>query len=227
MINSDTLHSRIPEPELMNDLEQVLAYAEADFSDTDRFFVNRLKANFPNASFSRILDLGCGPGNITYLLAEAFPNAHILGIDGAERMIDLAKKRFAGDSGLIEWDVVSLPWEKVPNHCPFDLIVSNSLLHHLHNPMVLWDAIKSAGKAGSLFWIGDLRRPDSRMEATKRVNTYAKEAPDVLKKDYFNSLLAAFTPDEIAAQLEIAGLHDVLIDCPTDRHVYISGRLAD
>ena len=61
---------RFPEPELMNASDQVIAYAEADFSAGDDSvmeslfkLINHLHCALPPASL--ILDLGCGPGNIT------------------------------------------------------------------------------------------------------------------------------------------------------------------
>ena len=39
-----------------------------------------------------IVDIGCGPGNSTAVLKSVFPNAHILGIDSSEKMIEKAKK---------------------------------------------------------------------------------------------------------------------------------------
>jgi trans-aconitate methyltransferase len=41
----------------------------------------------------RIADLGCGPGNITFRLAEHCPDASILGIDGAAAMLAIAEQR--------------------------------------------------------------------------------------------------------------------------------------
>ena len=39
---------------------------------------------------NKILDIGCGPGNSTAVLADIFPNAHILGVDSSDHMIKKA-----------------------------------------------------------------------------------------------------------------------------------------
>ena len=41
--------------------------------------------------FDRILDLGCGPGNSTGLLAQFFPKAELIGLDPDERMLEKAR----------------------------------------------------------------------------------------------------------------------------------------
>ena len=62
---------RLPEPELMVDPAQVLAYAAADFSGGDQRTLDRIEALLSSASGRAasdpavILDLGCGPGNIS------------------------------------------------------------------------------------------------------------------------------------------------------------------
>ena len=84
---------RICEPELMEGLEQARAYGAADFSATDQALVERLAELLgPSGQLEplRIVDLGCGPGNISFRLVERFARAQVLGLDGAAAMLDLA-----------------------------------------------------------------------------------------------------------------------------------------
>jgi len=68
----------------------------------------------------------------------------------------------------------------------------------------------------------DLRRPDSPETARDIVQAVAANEADVLKTDFYNSLLAAFTPEEIREQLRAAALHlDVTLS--GDRHMLIEG----
>jgi ubiquinone/menaquinone biosynthesis C-methylase UbiE len=55
---------RILEPELMNDPQQALIYAQADFEKENQGFVDRFREYFPEFTEGHILDLGCGPGDI-------------------------------------------------------------------------------------------------------------------------------------------------------------------
>jgi hypothetical protein len=54
------------------------------------------------------------------------------------------------------------------------------------------------------------------------VGQYAAGEPEILKRDFYNSLLAAFTPQEVEAQLAGAGLN-LSVDVISDRHMVIHG----
>jgi len=106
----------------------------------------------------------------------------------------------------------------------YDVIFSNSLLHHLPYPQILWDTVKKYGRTGSKIIVMDLIRPRSDDEAKKIVNTYAAEEPEILQRDFYQSLLAAFTLEEIRLQLAQAGL-GLSVSQTSDRHVFISGTI--
>ena len=109
----------------------------------------------------------------------------------------------------------------------YDLILSNSLLHHLHEPQVLWRSVRSVARPGALVLIMDLMRPPSAGWAAALVESYAYDAPAVLRRDFENSLHAAFEPAEVTAQLREADLADWLeVNVVSDRHLAVWGRLA-
>ena len=68
----------------------------------------------------------------------------------------------------------------------------------------------------------DLIRPANEDEARQLVETYAKNEPDLLKNDFYHSLLAAFSLKEITAQLAQAELNFNIVQV-SDRHVFITG----
>ena len=88
----------------------------------------------------------------------------------------------------------------------YDTIVSNSLLHHLPDPMVLWMEVRRWSRPGSGVFVMDLLRPDSRRRARKLVRTYCRDEPETLRRDFYHSLLAAYRSDEISDQLREANL---------------------
>jgi SAM-dependent methyltransferase len=219
--------NRIPEPELMLDDEQVRAYAAADFSEPNGRFVTLVGERLVDLPLrGRALDLGCGPADLTIRLARALPEWTIAGIDGSEPMLALGRAAvaLAGLEARVRLHRVLLP-NAVPEHGSYDLVVSNSLLHHLDDPRVLWDAIREAVARGGSILVMDLVRPASREEAEALVATHAANELPVLQRDFLNSLCAAYRPEEVGSQLVRAGLADLRLELFSDRHFAVFGRL--
>ncbi|MBV2351105.1 class I SAM-dependent methyltransferase [Synechococcus sp. HK05] len=218
---------RTPEPELMEGLDQALAYAAADFSAGDQQLMERLVQLFPDGLGAAVVDLGCGPGNISFRLAERFPTAQVLGLDGAAAMLAPGLQELGRRPALqqrLRFEQRCLPDPSLPGG--FTAVVSNSLLHHLHHPAVLWQAVRQLGAPGACVFIKDLRRPPTPEAALALQQRYLSDAPLVLQHDYIASLHAAFTPEEVQQQLGDAGLVDQLQVAPVDdRYLEVWGRL--
>ena len=210
---------RTPEPELMDDIAQAKAYADADFAASDRACVEAFLARFVLPAGARVLDLGCGPGNIALQLQRLRPDLTIVGWDGAPAMIDLAR---AAGSGNVSFEVVALPWPEAPS-ATFDAVISNSLLHHLHDPQVMWATIARVSKPGAPFFVQDLRRPSTPEMAAELVVLHASDAPDVLRRDFLASLHAAFEVDEVWMQLQATVFREVAVEALGDRHLRACG----
>jgi ubiquinone/menaquinone biosynthesis C-methylase UbiE len=221
---------RETEPELMDEADQARAYSEADFSDSHQAVATNFEARFPEfraIAGVRVIDLACGPADVTTRLARAFPHATFLGVDGADAMITLGRGRVARD-GLA--DRITLERRFLPDATlgalgPFDAAVCTGALHHFHDPMVLWNTFLDVVGPGTRVLVQDLTRPDSREAAQALVDRYAAGEPEILRRDYYHSLLAAFTLDEIREQLRAAGFEHFAVDAVSDRHVVVSGRV--
>jgi 2-polyprenyl-3-methyl-5-hydroxy-6-metoxy-1,4-benzoquinol methylase len=214
---------RTLEPELMDDSEQALAYARADFEKENQGFVDRFREYFPEFIEGHILDLGCGPGDIPVRFARALPLCRITGVDASEPMIGLAGVAVK-QAGLV--DRIAFRCERfqaVSLGEPADAAVSNSLLHHVPNPLQLWYRLRQVVKSGSPVLVMDLLRPDSPEEAQAIVDRYAAQEPEILRRDFYRSLLASFTEDEVAAQLAEMNMSRLMIDVVDDRHWVVSG----
>ncbi|MCP9777375.1 MULTISPECIES: class I SAM-dependent methyltransferase [unclassified Cyanobium] len=222
---------RIPEPELMDKAGQVLAYAQADFATSDAAMVERLAQLCGDDPGTALVDLGCGPGNISLLLAARWPAAKVLGIDGAPRMLAVARERLAGASpdlaARLRFKQALLPLAIAGElEAHFSAVVCNSLLHHLHDPAVLWQTVTQLGSPGAFVYVQDLRRPDNAEAVEALVVSEMEGAPEVLRRDYRASLHAAFTPEEVQQQLEQAGLAAQLQVAPRqERYLEVWGRL--
>lgn len=219
---------RIPEPDLMDDVEQAQAYAEADFSEPHDAFVRHFSSRFPNFSGINVLDLGCGTADVIIRFACAYPGVKITGIDGAQAMLDIGvravgKRKF---TRRIRLQKCVLPDAELLQ-IKYDAVISNSLLHHLNDPSVLWQTARSCAKPQAQIFIMDLLRPDTVKFAKGLVQRYAADASPVLQKDFFNSLLAAYSIEEIRHQLKRSRLDFLNIETVSDRHVLIWGKNRD
>lgn len=222
------LTARIPEPEVMDDPDQALAYSEADFASPHDMFVDLCCDRLDSALAGRVLDLGCGPADVTVRLARARPTLEILGVDASAPMLDLGRERLRATDcearvRLVQ-AVLPAPDSTWAEHGPFDCVVSNSLLHHLHDPAVLWRTVRAATRPGAGLFVMDLLRPDTTEELDRLVSVYAAAEPAVLRRDFRNSLRAAFTGAEVREQVRAAGL-DVTVEVVSDRHLVVWGHV--
>ena len=221
---------RRPEPELMTDQLQVLAYGQADFSQADAALLEQLRPLLPaHRTGMRFVDLGCGPGNITLLLASAWPDAEVIGVDGSAPMLALAcecNRQRSLNARFQERTLQSLVEEPATSDlAPADAIVSNSVLHHLHDPGQLWGVMRALGQHGTAVVHRDLRRPASEAELDRLQQQHLPEAPACLIEDYRASLRAAFTVAEVQAQLRDAGLEGLRVNEHDDRYLSVVGVL--
>ncbi|MBX3705563.1 MAG: class I SAM-dependent methyltransferase [Pseudomonadales bacterium] len=214
----------------MDDPAQAAAYAGADFAGPNAAFVAHVERALGGAPLTgTALDLGCGPADICARLARRYPLARIDALDGSRAMLTCARQRLAREpaarAARIRLIEARLPAPDRVRARHYGLIVSNSLLHHLPDPGVLWNTVRHAGRPGCRVVVMDLFRAASPDAARALVDRYAADEPAVLRTDFYHSLLAAFTVDEVHAQLRAAGLTGFRIEPVSDRHLLVSGRL--
>ncbi len=219
---------RILEPELMDDAAQAEAYAKADFAEPNARFValyDELVGSLPAGA--AVLDLGCGPGDISLQLAAAHPAIEVHGLDGSAAMLHFGHAALSMAPPLqdrVRFIEGLVPDAELPR-LRYEAVVSNSLLHHLHAPDSLWRMIVARGRPGAPVLVMDLMRPASVAAAGELVEAHAAGEPEVLRRDFYNSLLAAFEPAEVRQQLRDAGLGHFTVRPVSDRHLVVHGRL--
>lgn len=217
------------EPEVMDDPEQALAYAQADFAQSNQAFADRCLEALQGLEDGVVLDLGCGPADIPLRLVRALPpGVQVVGVDASAAMLGLAGRAItaAGAGAGERVRVLRAYLPDVPlagGSCA--AVISNSLLHHLPDPEALWSTIRRLGRPGAPVVVGDLFRPPSEEDARRIVREAAVSDHPVLERDFFNSLLAAFTLDEVRGQLEAAGLGHLEASLVSERHLLVRGRL--
>lgn len=217
---------RIVEPEIMGDLEQAKAYDAADFSGAHNRRVDVFRELAPpHALRGAMLDLGCGSGDLIFRFLSALPECTVVGIDGSNAMIELAREavaRRAEFQGRVSFLVGFIPSDTLPRE-RFATIMSHSFLHHLHDPQNLWRTIKELATPDTFIFVSDLRRPASADEARRMVETLAGDESDILKRDFFNSLCAAFEVSEVHEQLARAGISGLEAEPLDDIHLIVHG----
>ena len=217
---------RRPEPELMDLPEEARVYAQADFTEVNRAFVDRALKLAGDGQNLRVLDLGTGPAAIPILIAEARPTWQITALDVSEPMLLIARAAItsAGVGDRVRVPLADAKSTGLPD-ASFDLIISNSLLHHMPDPAPLWREIKRLAAPRALVFLRDLMRPRSPEQARRLVQLHALAEPKLLQEEFHRSLLAAFTVEEVREQLRAAKLRSLNVQIVSDRHLDVLGRV--
>ncbi len=201
---------RIPEPELMEEREQVISYDEADFSEGEVHLINQinhylLRKNIPLGENDLIVDLGCGPGNISEKLAIKWPNTEVIGIDGSREMISRAEynrnistnKKKLKNLRYICSDIKDVKSNNFLLKKGISLLVSNSLIHHITNLEDFFNTIRSLSSNITVNFHKDLKRPLDENSALELKAQCSTKYNKILTNDYYASLRASYTFKEL------------------------------
>jgi trans-aconitate 2-methyltransferase len=109
-----------------------------------------LLARIPAEAPARVVDLGCGPGNVTELLTRRWPEAGVLGVDSSAEMIDAAKARAI--PGRLEFVQADLrEWRAAQ---PVDVLITNATLQWVPGHLDLLPILLSQVTPGGWFAMG-------------------------------------------------------------------------
>lgn len=217
---------RQPEPEFMDNAAEAEAYARADFADVNRAFVERLLEQVDPSARVVALDLGTGPGDIPLRVVHERPGWRVVAVDASPSMLGYGQQAVerAGKTGSIAFvlaDAKALPLRSQA----FDVILSNSILHHITDVDRFWRELGRVGKPGATVLLRDLARSASPAAARHIVQQYAEHESALLRAEFYRSLVSAYTPEEVRAQLGRAGLAALEVAMVSDRHWDVWGRL--
>lgn len=217
---------RIPEPEYMTE-EEEYCYAQADYSVPHEALAKEVVAKANQAGL-RAIDIGCGPGDVLLRLRKHAPDWTLFGADISARMLtlarDAAQTRLAPHERGINWVLTNGRDLAFADGC-FEVIISNSVLHHVADVSQFWREIKRIAADGCHIFVRDLRRPESEAEARHLVETHVGRESRVVQDHYLSSLKSAYTCDEVRAQLEKAGMGELEVNALEDRYLTVSGHL--
>ena len=182
---------RTIEPELMCSLQQVEAFQQGDKSYSIKAFLKQWEEHVSITTGS-VIDLGCGPAEYISALSRVHPNLAITGYDGSQPMIDLARQH------VIDQPIQLFCCQFNDIRDSADVVVSTNTLHHQHDPDKFW---KNVCRLGRNVLVTDILRPESESQARLIIEQYAENESESFKQDFYNSLLAAFTEEEIKQQV--------------------------
>jgi len=215
---------RVLEEEVMDSPGEALEYDAMDHAEVNRRFVDDLLAACPEALSSEpaeldVLDVGAGTALIPIELCRRAAGPRVTAIDMAASMLDLGRGNIevANLRDRIRLDLVDakqLPFEDGQ----FAVVLSNSIVHHIPQPLaVLQDSLRVLADGG-LFFFRDLMRPADDATVNHLVATYAAGATERQRQLFDDSLRAALSLEEIQ---DLARQMDLPSDCvkaTSDRH---------
>lgn len=201
--------------------DEAAAYMDAAGLDhlarLDAGWAERVLAAGPRGP-ARVLDVGTGGGQIPAILARRRPDWRIWAVDRSRAMLIEGRESTTKTARAAQR--TARPYRLALGQAearvlPFadgsiDLVVSNSLLHHLADPTPVLDEIaRVAGmRAGVL--IRDLRRP-SRPLFRSHVARHGRHYADTMRRLYEASVAAAFTGEELTIILRHTTLSGAVV----------------
>lgn len=148
-------------------------------------------------TFDRILELGCGTGNLSVLLTAAYPTASFRFVDVSVDSLEICRTRL-GTHDRVEWDPTDFrDLQLEPNS--FDLVISSISVHHLrsNDKQQLFGRIRAALKPQGVFTFADQFRGATDQVYEQHVSNWRAL-----------SLSAGATTDEFAMWMQHQQDHD-------------------
>ena len=208
---------RVLEPEVMNTWEEAVEYDSMDFTEVNAAFAKSAIAAGPMSG--KILDAGTGTARIPIVIAQMRPAWEMTCIDMSANMLKLGLENVskANVRSQIKLELVDAKAMPYPDRY-FDMVISNSIIHHLPDPLPFLREVRRVLKPNGAIFLRDLLRPEDEAIRDNLVEVYAGNCNSHQKQLFSDSLHAAFTLAEIQTMIETAGLEGVRIYESSDRH---------
>lgn len=219
-----SLH-RILEPEVMDTLEEACEYDSMDHSQVNEVFCSDFFAARNLNDGVRILDVGTGTAQIPIAMCKRNSGLKITAIDLAESMLTLGNKniqtaRLEDSITLVQVDSKKMPYSDES----FDQVVSNSIIHHIPNPLECFKEMIRVTKKDGLLFIRDLLRPFSLIELQNIVNLHAGDATPKQKQLFTDSLHASLSLAEVREMVKRFGFEAFTVIQSSNRHWTFTAR---
>jgi ubiquinone/menaquinone biosynthesis C-methylase UbiE len=201
----------------MDTWEEAVDYDAMDFVEVNTAFAQRAVELGPLAA--KVLDAGTGTARIPVLLCQMKSRWRVWGVDLAQNMLQIGCQHVeqTGLQNQIVLELVDakqLPYE----NGYFEMVISNSLVHHLPDPLPFFLELKRVLQPNGAILVRDLIRPPDQATMNHLVESIGTEYNEHQKKLFRDSLQAALTLDEVNQLISQAGLQGVRVYQSSDRH---------
>jgi ubiquinone/menaquinone biosynthesis C-methylase UbiE len=215
--NSKNPMDRILEPEVMDTWLEATAYDAMDFSAVNAAFAADAIALDPHAV--KILDVGTGTARIPILMCQQRPQYLVTAIDLAQSMLIIGQRNVeeANLSQRIRLERVDSKRMPYPD-LEFDTIVSNSLVHHLPDPLVFFQEVNRLIRPDGAILIRDLIRPETDRLVDDLVERIGGDYDSHQQQLFRDSLKAGLTLTEVRDFVDRAGLQQVKLSQTSELH---------
>ncbi len=133
-------------------------------------------------------------------------------------MLDIARSNIAAARLEDRIRTVSYVDAKRPVSGQYDVVTSNSLVHHLPEPRVFFENAAKLVAPGGLLFVRDLFRPASDADWRRLVDTYAGDEAPEARQMFADSLRAALTVAEVQELVADVGFDASTVCATSDRH---------
>jgi ubiquinone/menaquinone biosynthesis C-methylase UbiE len=208
---------RILEPEVMDTWLEATAYDAMDFVAVNTAFAEAAIELDPDAV--KILDAGTGTARIPILMCQRRPQYLITAVDLAQSML-IVGQRNVDDAELaqrIRLERVDTKRMAYPD-LEFDMLISNSLVHHLPDPLSFFQEVKRLVRPGGAILIRDLIRPESDEIVNYLVDKIGAGYDTHQQQLFRDSLKAALTLAEVQDAIDRVCLGGVKLTQSSELH---------
>jgi ubiquinone/menaquinone biosynthesis C-methylase UbiE len=216
---------RVPEPEVMDDTEEVQAYSSAaaqrHLDEIDDTFVEHALRLVNGPERGSAIDIGTGPGQIVLKFANRLKSWKFIGVDRSSSMIAQARASLAAANASVmsrvEFRVADGNSLEFPE-ASFDLVMCNSVLHHLAQPENLLAEMARLANPNGAILLRDLRRP-SRLAYPLHIRWHGRRYEGLMYKLYCDSVRSAYTELELQSMLSASALEGAQVFVHRSTHI--------
>ena len=209
--------NRVLEPEVMDTELEARDYNDMDHSEVNRSFVDGFLGTGFNGG--TVLDVGTGTALIPIELCHRDVECRIMAIDMAVHMLDLGRYNIEAEGLIEQIQIAQVDAKKMPyEDATFDAVISNSIIHHIPEPMDVIKEMIRVAKPGAHIFVRDLMRPVDDAMVNELINLHAADDNEHQRKMFDDSLRAALSLEEIREMVSAAGYPESSVNANSDRH---------